>query len=513
MKNLIKKLFPIITLFNTQKIFNEDYLRFNKFIKSLDIHQLSYNESGLPVLVVVSPWMYTAVPWYAITIALLLSLRGSKVEILFDDLDVDDLATGDNQSSVKQCKKISAILDRIASKFRIHKLSDMDDANLSNHDRSVISKLAKFNRVHRYQTSMTNPDNLKYEKDWYDMQISHFTKIKSFFNNYKCKQIIMPGGVYGNSGLYLHALDDNIRISSYDSGKGRALICVNGIAGYQSDIQVVLADKQFNNMTDDIKLKVKEITMQELQARMNGTDAYSTQLISSEDTRSDEIFDIVIPLNITWDLPALGKHECFEDDYSWIIETVKWILKYTQATVAVRQHPHERNHTSGDDLHNNLIELFGDQQRFHYFGSSDEINSYTLISKAKIVLPYVSTIGIEAALIGKTVIVESDSYYANSSFVIKSKTRNEYFNNIEYYLDNPMILTESQKNEALNFYYLGQLCTAELTNFTPHPLDYREWVLNDIETLKKDKSVQKIVEALHKQIPLALLTHKELVNS
>lgn len=502
-----------ITTLRIKQKFRQEAKVFLGFLRTVKFDSFQYEQRGKTYWVIVTPWMFTAVPWYALTIALLVRQRGKEVVIIWDDLEFDELATETDGASHFQNDIISKTLSYLSIDFKIVKLSMSKELLLTQEDRHELVRLSEISSIHKYQTSIPSNASIEYSRQWLLLQEKNLRKIKGFFNDNQCDYLIMPGGVYGNSGLFFYAFDNPTNIISYDSGFTRALICVNGITGYQSDMPFCMMHPEIRQMSNASFKEIERLSKEELHSRMQGTDFYATQVTRFD--KSDIFdYDIIMPLNITWDLPALGKHRFFQTDYDWIIETLEFILKNTKARVAVRQHPHERRHKSGKDFAAKIIELFASNERVRFFKCDEEINTYRLIEGAKLVLPYVSTIGIEAAMLGKTVVMESDAYYSNFSFVKRAQSKQDYFNKISFYLEESSIkMTCDEYRDTILAYYLTQMCTAETTIFTPHPVNYADWVKRGFDNLSDDPSVKLIVDAIVQKVPVTILKHRQFMKN
>ena len=343
-----------------------------------------------------------------------------------------------------------------------------------------------------------------FEKSWLIRQVDQYRLIKSCLGEINSYKVLIPGGVYGNSGLYCLALKGRNIISSYDSGRKRLLFCLNGIAGYQHDVSRVV--QMVSDGLDDIGYQnIEQYVTNELSLRTKGLDFYKTQVCSTSSKELKQDYDIVIPLNITWDLPALGKHRFFADNVQWLNETVSFILDKTKFSVCIRQHPHERHHSSGNDLAAHLIEKFGNHKNFYFISAIEEFNSYDLISNAKVVLPYVSTIGIEAAIIGKVVVMESSCYYAEQNFVYQAQSKQEYFELINEACNGGVkSISKNAVKNAILYYYVSQYCTPLDTVFTPFVEDFNSWfmkkdgVIDDEVTFMLDSFVDRVPAAFIK---------------
>jgi hypothetical protein len=485
---------------------------FEDFYKNYEVNNVKKSLSKVS-LIIISPWMFTSVPWFAITLGLLLNDKKIYVEFLWDDLEIDEISSEIKFSSRIQNFFIKSHITFLSKHFIIHKLSSFSSSKLDKRDLEELDRLSKINTIHKQKSVISSSINKNYTKKWYNHQLKNFSIIKFFFNNHKFNTVVMPGGVYGNTGLYYYMIENKNSICTFDSGLDRLIFCINGITGYQHDVPVVVSDKSFLSISNIQYDYIKKISLDELESRIKGTDTYNTQLISSQKNFKLN-FDVVIPLNITWDLPALGKHRFFENDCDWVIETVDYILKNSNCSIAVRQHPHERNHTSGRDFEKLLNEKFSKYTNFKFFNCSEKINTYDLINGAKVVLPYVSTIGIEAALMGKCVIIESDNYYSNFSFVYKSTSKLDYFERILKELNfERHKISNLQYKDAILTYYITQLCTAEITSFTPFVENFKSWVLLDFNKLQSNSSVKLILNAIINNIPVALQKHNNFIKN
>ena len=138
---------------------------------------------------------------------------------------------------------------------------------------------------------------------------------------------------------------------------------------------------------------------------------------------------VLIPLNVEWDTAALGRHVHFKSTTEWLISTIGAVLEQNAGPVVVRQHPSERRplQRSKLDVAALLRESFGQDPRCQFVAADDPVSSYDLLRAARLVLPFVSTIGIEAAAMGKPVLIAGACYYTDLGFVWSAGSREEYF--------------------------------------------------------------------------------------
>jgi hypothetical protein len=138
------------------------------------------------------------------------------------------------------------------------------------------------------------------------------------------------------------------------------------------------------------------------------------------------------------------------------------------------------------------------------------INSYDLLEEARLVLPFVSTIGIEAAALGKPVVVGGAVYYADLGFVWSASTREEYTNLLTRGARGELPELPDQRDHAWRCYYLNAVCQRVWTDFGCQPVDYWRWVGRDPYELFDEPEVDDLVTAIEDDVPVPILRHRRL---
>ena len=200
---------------------------------------------------------------------------------------------------------------------------------------------------------------------------------------------------------------------------------------------------------------------------------------------------VLIPLNVEWDTAALGRHAHFESTADWLISTVSAVLDQDAGPVVVRQHPSERRllQRSKLDVAALLRRRFGDDPRCQFVAADDPVSSYDLLRAARLVLPFVSTIGIEAAAMGKPVLISGACYYTDLGFVWSAGSREEYFDLLHRGVSGDLTLRPDQAERAWLCYYLTAVRNRVSTDFTPHPDDFWTWCQRPFPSLLSDPAV------------------------
>ena len=325
---------------------------------------------------------------------------------------------------------------------------------------------------------------------------------------------MVPGGVYGTSGLFLNeAKARGCRVATFDTDRRIAQICVDGVAAQNGDIP--MAFHSLWNADRDVRQEAVKVAMAEFRDRSANRDEYGFQVLPAR--KSDQYPDgcVLIPLNVEWDTAALGRHVHFESTADWLISTVSAVLDQDAGPVVVRQHPSERRllQRSKLDVAALLRRRFGDDPRCQFVAADDPVSSYDLLRAARLVLPFVSTIGIEAAAMGKPVLISGACYYTDLGFVWSAGSREEYFDLLHRGLRGNLTLRPDQAERAWLCYYLTAVRNRVSTDFTPHPDDFWTWCQRPFPSLLSDPAVVDILEAIDTGVPISLLRHARALSA
>lgn len=481
--------------------YKSDLKLFVTFLSKISIKK-KIRENAKNIAIYIAPWHTTSVPWFSSTIALFYAKLGHNVVVIIDDVISYD-ETNTNFESKCLTKTLSCYLSKMLT---VKKLSSFRKSMIDDNDLPNIKKLAELKTIHHLKSAFFG--DLDLTKKYENLLIESLPYIRSVFEEYHFDFCIVPGGICGNTGLvYSEGNRVGVRVASYDASPGAVLIGTDNIAAQLRDIERCLSE--FSKNDEGWYRNAYEFAKEELGTRISGKNRGKSQKSVAGNC---EKYDIIIPLNIDWDTAALGIHRIFSSTLEWINETVSFILENTFYTVAVRQHPFERFYSSQIFAQNYLNEKFGENSRFTFISCNDEVNSYSLVKNAKIVLPLSSTIGIESAMLGKHVIVCSNCYYAKCSFVYNAESKDEYFQAIIDAMEKKMPLNESKIRSAEIVYYLSQCCNWCVSSFTPYPDEFRKWACIEFDELFNRSDVQNLLKAFLNNLPIAILNSDDLMR-
>jgi hypothetical protein len=458
--------------------------------------------------IVVTPWFSTAVPWYSLMLGIGLARRGRKVILLWDD-------TRFPQRSVdEQNRAIADVLSVVRGAIPVLRLTDAVGAEPKATDQALIDSLTKQNLMWTLRGALPTDGDRPLIETMRCALTRSLPLVRSGFDGADLACVVVPGGVSGTSGLFLEAARERgCRGATFDVDRGIAQICTSGVAAQGGDL--ARAFDTLWNSDDKTRSGATAAARVEFTRRTEGRDRYGFQHVPSGASADLDEIAAVIPMNVEWDTAALGRHVHFADTVDWLNATISEILEADVGSVIVRQHPSERNPSQRSRLNVGgiLRDRFGEDRRVRFVAADDSTNTYDLLRSAPLVLPFVSTIGIEAAALNKPVLVSGASYYADLGFVWSAGSRDEYFALLRQGLRRDLPLLPDQSDRAWICYYLAAVSNRVWTDFTPSMDDFWKWCRRAPDSLFSEPEVADILEALDCDVPVSLLRHHRVCGA
>jgi len=459
----------------------------------------------VPVAVLVQPWLLSDVPWYSILLAHGIARRNRSVLIIWDDLPW----SGDDVGERMVNASIARTLESSKTGWPVFRLSDFKTSKNTVLKPELLKDLARLNTTWLFRGHSWPPEANQVR----ERSARHFAEVAGAFEGVlrqiRPAAVVIPGGIYSSSGVTRSVAEQlGIRVATYDSGEGVLLTSCNGVAAWLDDIP-----RAFSEIGSGDDTWIGEAAERELRGRC-GVPGERSVFGSTYQAVATQVAaaggEVLLPLNQSYDTAALGRHRVFSNQVEWMIETVKWVLGETEATVVVRRHPVERfaGMRSTDEYGDTLHAHFGESPRLRYVSEGAAVSTYELFSEARVVVPYTSTVGVEATMVGVPVVTESASYYADLGFVWPAATESDYFALLRRALAGQLVVDEARRTAARRVYYLTQLCNFLFTDVTPMPGDFEKWVRRWPDEVLATPEFSDVVKALVDDIPLAVLRHR-----
>ena len=476
---------------------------FLRYLKRFDVLTMPEAVDGAAVGVLIAPWVCTPVPWYSIMLAIGLARRGRKVVLLWDD-------TGFSEPHVdEQNRTIAGVLAHVGQHLPVVRLSHQQPFPASDADGRALQRLSGQNVTWSLRGATPAGRDLPLVRAIEASLARSLPLVRSALRQEIFDFLLVPGGVYGTSGVVLLAAEElGCRVATFDADRHVAQLCVDGVAAQNADL--ARAFDTLWNSGPETKRNAIATARSEFESRAEASDRYGYQTVPTQAPKAGGVAGVLMPLNVEWDTAALGKHGSFTSTIDWITSTIRVILDMDAGPVIVRQHPSERRprQRSELDIAQILRDQFGDEGRCRFIAAEDSVNSYDLLRSARLVLPFTSNIGIEAAAIGKPVLVSGAAYYADLGFVWSPDSRDDYFALLRRGLGGDLEPMLDQSDRAWICYYLSAVRNRIWTDFTPQPDDFWSWCGRAPESLFAEPEVSDMLEAIDTDVPVSLLRHR-----
>ncbi len=172
-------------------------------------------------------------------------------------------------------------------------------------------------------------------------------------------------------------------------------------------------------------------------------------------------FRQVVPVftNVIFDTSQSHSNVIFEHMFDWLEHILPVMRNHPDTLFVIRAHPDETR--AGKESQESVAEWVkqssaGDLPNIYFVPSQEYFSSYELIQRAKFVMLYNSTIGLEAVLLGAAVLAAGRARFTQLPMVFFPGSKQEYHTLLEQFLaaDPIQIPAEFQRN-ARRFLYIN----------------------------------------------------------
>lgn len=450
------------------------------------------NGSGARVGVLITPWMFTAVPFFSLEVACLLADAGLEVTLLWDYSNVIF-----NTAKQREIDAVGQLVAQASASFRVIDVSARPGRTPSRAD--FLEEVLYENAVRQQRGESNAADYLRDTRQVTGAMRDHAGRVEGVLQEEAFDWLFIPGGIWASSGLYSHvARSHGISFTTFDSGIGALYVAQDGVAAHFADVSRTYRQVAATASAADRQVMI-DAAHAVLRERMAGRDVFRLQPKASGGPDSADVAcDLLAPLNYRSDSAALCRQRLFASVTDWLEQSLVWMRSQGGASIAIRQHPCERipQYRGSDDWRLIFAPYADLGERFRFVAAEDPINTYDLMTRARAVLPYTSRVGVEAGMLGIPVILSARCYYEECDFAHRAETREEYFGLIQRALRGELPERSGGRDAAAIVYFIVERCLGLATPFTPQPKDFVEWLKIPRETLWNSPAVATLRRAL-----------------
>ncbi len=429
-----------------------------------------FSPTGRKVGVLITPWMGTPVPFFSLECGLALRDAGEQVSFIWDTKDVFA-----NARSIHEIREIKETLKVLPKGARVLAMGECPADGYGN-VRFSLEELSWENAVWLKRGEKLGAEFLDHHPSYLNSLERHAARVQRFLQFEKFDWILIPGGIWALSGLYTKVADSlGVSYTCYDSGPKQLCTFHNGPAAHFPNTKqawTILKSRPLQVQRDCVSA-AQEI----LQSRMEGKDAFRLQPKPVSELPKEQC-DILLTLNYRPDTAALCRCRVFPSVTDWVRAVCEWVDQRKDVVMVIRQHPCEKIPSyRGTDEWEDLLGSFSSfGKSIRLAKAEDDVNTYDLLLSSRVVLPFTSRMGIEAAMLGKPVVLGADCYYQNCGFTLDAKNSREYFSFLDKAINGAHAQTKESSFLAALFYYIVEKCVFLDTEFTPCPTDFMDWV-------------------------------------
>ena len=187
-------------------------------------------------------------------------------------------------------------------------------------------------------------------------------------------------------------------------------------------------------------------------------------------------FQHIVPVftNVIFDTSQVHANTIFKDMFAWLECVRDAALRHPQTLFVIRAHPDESR--PGKESRESVAEWVkktacDSLPNVVFFDSDEYVSSYELIQRARLVMVYNSTIGVEAALMGKTVLAGGKARFTQLETAYLPETIGQFQALLEKFLSEVRIdAPEEFKRNARRFLYYQLFVTS---------LDFQDFLEKD----------------------------------
>jgi hypothetical protein len=488
--------------------FEEMAAAFQKHVKMWKAPSACNADKGRYAILVCN-WLSTSVPFFSAEIACALRQEGCEVTVLWDSARV-----GVESPSEVETKIIDDTIRALPPWVKVVEVNGAAaamPASLANR----VDKIFRDNAIWFAKGEVPAAELLKNKSVQREDFLNHSAVILKCLQSCGADRLIIPGGIFGLSGIYLVcAAHLGLPLTTYDMGWASINVSHDGCAAHYADFKIAFAKtKEVIDHDPQLAEYIRQAAMDAFRERTAAKDAIQTQKVAgNHETRYD--CDVLVCLNNRADTGALNREKLFESVAHWLGSINEWSLENPEYRIYIRQHPAERyDWVPNEENYPEMIRNWDpEERRLRLIDAQSDVNTYDLLRSCKVVLPYTSTIGVEAAYQGKPVITSTKCYYAAMGFTWDPDSAEAYFDLLKKSLQGEISTPAPESSELAALSYVIILNGMSLpTQFLPD--DCRVWARKSPRSLWNESAQKMLIDCLTNNNALAYLQFLKVMRN
>lgn len=278
--------------------------------------------------------------------------------------------------------------------------------------------------------------------------------------------VAMNGTHFPEAVVRQVALKQGVRVITYESGlRGDTIFFTHGIATeYAIDVPKEFVMGEAENSQLDSYMEKRRRGGVPIAGRNQWSQmtALPTEFLNQSASYRQVVS---IFANTVWDTSQAYADRYFNDMFDWLHATLEFTKKSPDTFFVLRAHPDEARFgkESNETVEEWLLNSeYREVKNLFFVAPKTQISSYELIKLSKFCVVYNSTVGLEAALMGKVVLPGGWTRYRNAEACLDINSRLEFEEKMTELLefDGELSARPVWVENARRFYYFSQFKTA-----------------------------------------------------
>lgn len=212
---------------------------------------------------------------------------------------------------------------------------------------------------------------------------------------------------------------------------------------------------------------------------------------------------VTVFTNLIWDAANVSRDIAFPNAMDCLCDTVQHFAGRDDVQVVLRSHPAEKVLGTVERYGTLLKQRFGNSlpENVTIIEPEDDVNSFTVIDLSDVGVVNTSTVGLEMALLGKPVVLISDTHYRGKGFTRDVENRDEYFASLDEFLQAPLLEKQKQVLAEKYFYMMMFLYQQQMPCKYDDQGRFSRYAVEHFSSLRPEEPISRIVQSLLAELP------------
>lgn len=326
--------------------------------------------------------------------------------------------------------------------------------------------------LYRYYNSLSidkSDKGLQVAKEYLKAALMNYYYVKHKLDRDKYQYVFFSHGIYSTWQPVVELCKQKgVDFICYDRAKklGSANFNVNGPSpvwdfstAWERYKDIELSAEELKIVNDH--LQERELQKNDVYKYNNAAKIENLELLKQQLGIPSGATVITFYTNLIWDAASAIKDIAFESNLSCIVKTIQQYKKSKKVHFLVRIHPAEK---IAEKLYGVKSQSYSELVRSSFqeglpsnvtiIEPDMNINSFSVVDISNIGVVHTSTVGLEMAVCGKSVLLISETHYRGKGFTYDIESEDEYFKTLDRLIENPLATLPDQVTLAKKYFYI-----------------------------------------------------------